>query len=187
MNSKQHNLISSTIVKILVVVYIVILVLGIVKFFRNYRLTDCVFELIFVIALPILGVLYIHQDNYVSFPMSIAGKAVHPDSTKKALTGRIMAYIFDSLQYSIVISVLISATDLWKTYKSGGLAHFGITDWLDSAGALLTQFVAFFALFFAMDYVMYEFKAKRYLKQQHRAEQRKKAYKNMLEDKDSHE
>ncbi|MBQ1441450.1 MAG: hypothetical protein IIZ08_05975 [Clostridia bacterium] len=187
MDERQKNLIASAMAKVLVIVYIVVLIIGITKLIVSRSILSCLFELIFVTGVPVLVYIFIHSRKNVSFPTSIAGLAVKPDSNSRAFKGRIMAYIFDSLQYSSVISVFIFAMDIWNAHSDGSLAKFGVNEWLDSVGNMLIQFMILFAIYFAMDFFMFEFRAKKVREQKERKLRREKSYKKIMENKDEKE
>ena len=181
MDQKQKSTIISAMIKMLVVVYIVIFIVGMVKLFNGSSPGQYILDLTVIFVTPVVAYFLLRSRRKVYFPTSIAGLAVSPEGTKKALIGRIRAYILDSLQYAVVVALFISGWDIWQAYRSGSLAGFGLTQWLDTAGAMLIQFMGFFAVYFAMDYIMYEFKASRYMQQQQKTEKREEKYKKMME------
>ena len=157
MDQKQKSTIISAMIKMTVVVYIVICIVGMVKLFNGSSPEQYLLELTVIFVTPVVAYFLLRSRKKVYFPMSIAGLPVRPDGTKNALIGRIRAYILDSLQYAIVIALFISGWDLWQTYRSGRLAGNGLTQWLDTAGVILIQFMGFFAVYFAINYTMFEF------------------------------
>lgn len=187
MNKKQKNAIVIAMIKMLIMVYIVIFVIGMVKMLNGTRPEKYLPELTIIFVMPVIAYLLIRSREKFSFPMSIAGHSVKPDSTSSAFKGRIGAYILDSLQYAVVIALIIGGSDIFAAYRSGSLAEFGLNGWLDAIGAVMLQFMGFFAVYFAMDYFIYEFKAKKYRAQRRRKETRKKAYKDMMEVKNKNE
>lgn len=175
MDERQKNIVTAAMAKVLIIVYIVILIACVTKLILTHSILSCLFELIFLLAVPVLVIIYARGERRATFPQSIAGLAVKPDSTQRALIGRLKAYILDSLQYSVVVSLFIGVSDIWQAYRSGSLAGYGLNGWLDAIGTVLVQFMGFFIVFFAMDYFMYEYKAKRYSEQKRRDDQRRKA------------
>lgn len=181
MNKRYNGIIDSAAAKILAVVYIAILIVGISRFMIRFYLTDCLFELIFAVAVPALVVLYVRKSRHPSFPMTIAGQEVHPNNTRKARLGRITAYVFDSLQYTVVICGMITLIDFFSSLFSGGMQNFGITPFFKAIGGLFLQAIGFFCAYFVIDFLMYEIKADKYLKHQTMIEQRKEEYKALLD------
>ena len=78
----------------------------------------------------------------------------------------------DSLPYAVVAALFIGISDIWQTYRNGGLDGYGLNGWLDAIGAVLLQFIGFFIAFFAMDYFLYEYKARKYTEQQRDAKRK---------------
>lgn len=175
MDERQKNIVISAMAKVLILVYIVLLILCVTKLVLTHSIFSCLFELIFIIAVPVLVIIYARGERRITFPMSIAGLAVKPENTQRALIGRLKAYIMDSLQYSVVVALLIGASDIWQAYRNGSLAGYGLNGWLDAIGTILVQFIGFFIAFFAMDYFMYEYKARKYSEQKRRDDHRRKA------------
>ena len=182
MDHKQKGIIFSAIIKLYIVIYIVIFVVGIMKLLSGLSPAECFWELILIFLMPVIGYFILHSRRRVYFPKSIAGLRVHPQRTRKALVGRIKAYILDSLQYAVVITALIFAMDLWDAHSDGSLANFGMNEWLDTAGIMLLQFAVFFAAYFAIDFVIYETKAKKYTEQKKRRKKREKEYKEKMKE-----
>ena len=181
LNKKQKNIIVIAMIKTLVVVYIVVFIIGMVKLLNGSRPEDYLLELMIVFLAPVIGYFFLRSRTKFSFPMSIAGLAVKPDATRRAKKGRIRAYILDSLQYAVVIALFIGGWDLLNAYRGGRLASFGLNGWFDAIGAILLQFTGFFVLYFAMNYLIYEYKAKKIRAPRTRKEKRKKAYKEIME------
>ena len=173
MDKKQKDIIISTMIKTFIVIYIVIFVIGIVKLFRGYSPAECFWELLLIFIMPVAGYFFLTNRRKAYFPVRIAGLRVRPKQTRKALKGRIKAYILDSLQYAIVISLLIFCLDIWDAHSAGTLAGYGVQDWLGAVGRMLLQLMGFFAGYFAIDFVIYETKAKKYMEQRRRRERRK--------------
>ena len=180
MDNKQRGIIYSAIIKMFIVIYLVVFVIGTVKLFRGYSPQECLPELLLIFLMPVIGYFFLHSRRRVYFPPSIAGLKVTPQQTMKALIGRIKAYVFDSLQYSIVIVILILTMDLWDAHSDGSLSRYGSKEWIDTAIRMLAQFMGFCAAYFAIDFVIYETKAKKYMKQKQRREQRKKKYREKM-------
>lgn len=180
MDERQKNMIATAFAKVLVIVYIALFVIGAAKFAASGSISACLPELIFIIAVPILVVLFLRGSGKASFPMSIAGMAVDPDGSKPALLGRVRAYILDSLQYSLIVAAFICLMDVKDAYSAGILADAGFNGWMDMFGKALVQFIGFFVIYLAMDFGIYEYKAKRFREQQLRREQRKSDYKALL-------
>ena len=185
MDEKQKEIVTSAMAKVLAIVYIVILVIGITKLIACRSIFGCLLELIFIAAVPILVYLFARSRKKVSFPMSIAGQEVRPDGTKNALIGRIRAYILDSLQSSSVIALFIGISDIWQAYRAGSLT--GLGDWFDAIGSILLQFIAFFIVFFAFNYFIYEYRAKKAREYLLQKEKRAKAYQAMTGRNDQNE
>lgn len=180
MDKKQKDIIISTMIKTFIVIYIVIFVIGIVKLFRGYSPAECFWELLLIFIMPVAGYFFLTNRRKAYFPVRIAGLRVRPKQTRKALKGRIKAYILDSLQYAIVISLLIFCLDIWDAHSAGTLSGYGVQDWLGAVGRMLLQLMGFFAGYFAIDFVIYETKAKKYMEQRRRRERRKKKYREEL-------
>ena len=180
MDKKQKDIIISTMIKTFIVIYIVIFVIGIVKLFRGYSPAECFWELLLIFIMPVAGYFFLTNRRKAYFPVRIAGLRVRPKQTRKALKGRIKAYILDSLQYAIVISLLIFCLDIWDAHSAGTLSGYGAQDWLGAVGRMLLQLMGFFAGYFAIDFVIYETKAKKYMEQRRRRERRKKKYREEL-------
>ena len=159
MNETQKEIITSAMAKALAIVYIVIFIIGLTQLITYRSVTGCLFELLFIIAVPLLVFLFARSRDKISFPAAIAGLAVRPDNTRKALTGRLRAYIFDSVSFAAVIALFIGISDIWQAYRGGSLTRLG--NWLDSIGSVLVQFLIYFAAFFIFDYFLYECKAKK--------------------------
>ena len=163
MDKKQKDIIISTMIKTFIVIYIVIFVIGIVKLFRGYSPAECFWELLLIFIMPVAGYFFLTNRRKAYFPVRI-----------------IKAYILDSLQYAIVISLLIFCLDIWDAHSAGTLAGYGVQDWLGAVGRMLLQLMGFFAGYFAIDFVIYETKAKKYMEQRRRRERRKKKYREEL-------
>lgn len=185
MDERQKEIVTSAMAKVLAIVYIVILIIGITKLIAYRRIVSCLFELLFIIAVPILVYLFARGQRKARFPMTIAGMEVYPDGTNNALIGRLKAYMLDSLQFGGVIALFIGISDIWRDYRGGHLTHLG--SWLDAIGSMLVQFLIYVIVFFALDYLLYEYKARKYREQQRQKEQRIKEYEAMMENNDENE
>lgn len=174
MNKRQKEIIASALVKVLAIVYIVIFIIGFAKIIANGSLTGSIPEIIFLIAVPVLVFLFTRSLKSIRFPTRIAGMEVRAEGTKNALIGRIQAYILDSLPLAIVTALFIGVSDMWQAHREGRMTRLG--SWLDAIGSMLVEWIVFFIAFFAIDYFMFEYKARKYREQQQRREKRKQAY-----------
>ena len=182
MDEKQKSIICSAMAKVLVIVYIIIFIVGISKFIISRSIMSCIFELIFIAAVPVLVFLFSRMTGKVTFPDSIAGLEVRPEGTRKAFRGRIRAYIHDSLLYSVFAAIFIAISDVWQAYRERALADSGFSEWMTEIASLLLQFLIFFIVFFALNYCIYEYKANKFREQNKRKKQRARKYEKMMEE-----
>ena len=140
MNKKQREMVVSAMAKTLVIIYAVILIIGIAKAAAARSITAGFLELIFAVAVPILVYLFVRGRKKVTFPMTIAGMEVRPESSRKALRGRLRAYIRDSLPYAGAAALFLGAADIWQAGSSGTLAGWGLSGWLDILGSVLVEY-----------------------------------------------
>ena len=180
MDERQKSIIYSAMAKVLVIVYIIVCIVGISKFIVSRSVSGCIFELIFVIAVPVLVLLFSRGKKKATFPISIAGLEVRPYGTRKALRGRIRAYLLDSLEYGAAVAFFIAVSDIWQAYSDGALRNSVFSEWMTEIASVLLQFFIFFLTFFALNYCVYEYKAKKVRDQSKRKQDRAKAYETMI-------
>lgn len=166
MDERQRNNVNSAMAKVLVLMYIAIVVFGVIKFFQNFNIMDCIFTLVVVIAVPLLVLIFLrNKKRKVNFPMTLAGVEVFPDRTKKAKIGRIKAYLLDSLSFSIIFAVIQIVIDLFERYQAKTLSLLNFDEIVNYSAGIAGSFFLFFAVYFIADYVIYEGKSKCYCKQ----------------------
>ena len=180
MNEQQKNIVFPAITKVLFIVYATLLYVGAVKCITSRSLRNCLFELILVIAIPAVLFLLFSGRKKVDFPKTIAGRKVRPDATRKALNGRLRAYIRDSLTYAVVSAAFIAVSDVWQAFSEGRLAAFGAQGWLRETGSFLLYWVLFLISFLACDFLIYECIARRVREQRRRRKERTMAYQSMI-------
>lgn len=165
MDERQKNNVSLAMAKVLVVLYLLIVVWGLLKFLQNFNIMDCIFELIIAVAVPMLVlILSRNKKRRTTFPMTLAGLAIFPERTKEAKIGRVKAYLLDSLGFSAVMSGIQVIFTLWNKFQAGTL-EFNFDGVLNYGIGLIGEFVLYFAVFFIMDYIMYEHKSKKYCRE----------------------
>lgn len=172
MDERQKNNVSSAMAKVVIVVYLLVVAYGLLKFLNSFDITNCIFELVVAVAAPILVLIFSrNKKRRTTFPMSLAGLAIFPDRTKKAKIGRIRAYLLDSLTFSATIAAIQAIFGLWDKIQAGTLALMTFEGVVDYGVGLLGEFAIAFVVFFIMDYIMYEHKSKVYCKENTNNEQ----------------
>lgn len=166
MDERQKNNMDSAMAKVLIMVYIAVVVFGVFSFLQNFDIMDCIFALVIAIAAPILVLLFSrNKRKKATFPMTLAGIAIFPDRTRKAKVGRIKAYVLDSLRFAAIFTVLQALFDLCEKYQAETLLFSDLDVILNYVMGFILEFLLFFAAYFITDYVMYEYKSKRYCKE----------------------
>ncbi len=166
MDERQKNNVSSAMAKVLIVVYVLVVAYGAIKFLSSFDVTDCIFELIISIVAPILVWIFSRSKKKKTvFPMTIAGLAVFPDRTKEAKIGRIKAYAKDSLSFTVTILAIEIIFELWNRFSEHTLSMINFEVIKNYAIGLLSQAAICFVVFFVMNYIMYEHKSKKYCKE----------------------
>lgn len=166
MEERQKNNVSMAMAKVLVVVYVLVVAFGLLKFLQNFNIMDCIFELIVAIAVPILVLIFSrNKKKKTTFPMSLAGLAIYPDRTKEAKKGRIKAYLLDSFTFSATIAAIQVIFRLWNKFQAGTLDLSTYESVIGYGVLLIWEFALSFVVYFIMDYIMYEHKSKRYCKE----------------------
>ena len=166
MDERQKNNVSMAMAKVLVVVYVLVVAFGLLKFLQNFNIMDCIFELIVAIAVPILVLIFSrNKKKKTTFPMSLAGLAIYPDRTKEAKKGRIKAYLLDSFTFSATIAAIQVIFRLWNKFQAGTLDLSTYESVIGYGVLLIWEFALSFVVYFIMDYIMYEHKSKRYCKE----------------------
>lgn len=172
MDERQKNNVSTAMAKVLILVYALVVALGVLKFLQSFNIMDCIFELIIVIAVPVLVLIFSrNKKKKATFPMTLAGLAVFPDRTKEAKKGRIKAYLLDSFTFSAAIAVIQVIFRLWDKFQAGTLDLSTRESVIGYGIFLIWEFALSFVVVFIMDYIMYEHKSKRYCKENAVSEQ----------------
>lgn len=165
MDERQKSAVSAAMAKVLVILYIGVVIVGVMKFVTNFRIVDCLWEMATAVAVPLLVLLFTHRRKRTVFPMSLAGLAISPDRTKEAKRGRVKAYLLDSLQFSLTMTAIQVVWAAWQALRANGMRLSVWSDVLRAIPQWLGDCGVCFIVFLALDTVLYEWKSRRYCRE----------------------
>lgn len=166
MDERQKNNINSAMAKALVVLYVAVVIFGILSFLLKFNITVCIFSLVVAIAVPLFVLIFSRNSKKkATFPMTLAGLVIYPNRTKKAKIGRIKAYALDSLGVTTIFILIRVIFDLQEKYRLKTLSFMNFDEILNYAAAFIGEMILFFTVYFITDYIVYEYKSKKYCKE----------------------